>query len=101
MWQIGQLVRPKNTGLRRKLSRSVLMPVGIARPLCGHLTMTILPPLDFVFETRGRRVGLPLFSVRLLGGIAPLPLFDRAWGRMLVAGLVPTGRVALLNEPWM
>jgi hypothetical protein len=41
MWQIAQLVRPKNTGLRRKLSRSVLMPVGIARPVCGHLTMTI------------------------------------------------------------
>jgi hypothetical protein len=39
--QIGQWVREKNTALRLKLSRSVLMPVGIARPLCGHLTMTI------------------------------------------------------------
>src|SRR6266403_3584938 len=41
VWQIRQRVRPKNTGLRRKLSQSVLMPVGIACPVCGHLTMTI------------------------------------------------------------
>src|SRR5207245_8659083 len=41
VWQIRQRVRPKNTGLRRKLSRSVLMPVGIACPVSGHLTITI------------------------------------------------------------
>jgi hypothetical protein len=35
-----------------------------------------------------------------LGASRTCPLFDRAWDRMLVAGLAPTGRVALLNEPW-
>ena len=103
MWQIGQLVRAKNTGLRRKLSRSVLMPWGIARPVCGAFdhdhTHVSLPSIWF--EARNRPVGLCLLSVRLLGGHRTCPLFDRARGRMLVAGLVPTGRVALLDEPWM
>jgi len=41
MRQFGQKVRAKNTALFRKLSRSVLMPVGIADPVAGQLIMTI------------------------------------------------------------
>jgi hypothetical protein len=56
-------VRAKNTALHRKLSRSALMPVGIAYPVSGHLIMTtpnlILPVLRLVsiaaeFQFAGR-----------------------------------------------
>jgi len=39
--QSRQLVREKNTALRLKLSRSLRIPVGIAFPVCGHLTMSM------------------------------------------------------------
>jgi len=52
--QIGQRVREKNTALRAKLSRSVVMPVGIGCPVCGHFTMTIpmSPSLEIIFCCR-------------------------------------------------
>src|SRR5260370_41710173 len=38
--QIGQWTRAKKTGIDSKLLRSVTKPVGMSRPVCGHLTMT-------------------------------------------------------------
>jgi hypothetical protein len=35
------VVRAKNTALHRKFSRSVSMPVEIARPICRHLIITV------------------------------------------------------------
>jgi hypothetical protein len=43
---------------------------------------------------------LRFLSVRL-GASRTWALFDRAPGRMPVAGLVPTGRIALLGEAWI
>ena len=34
-------MRAKNTALHRNLSRSALMPVGISRPVLGHLIITM------------------------------------------------------------
>jgi hypothetical protein len=45
-------VRAKNTVLRRKLSRSDLMPVAIARPVCGHLIMSIPMVASLIFFLR-------------------------------------------------
>src|SRR6516225_12432995 len=39
--QIGQNTRAKNTGVAAKLSGSVTMPVGMSRPVSGHLTITV------------------------------------------------------------
>src|ERR1700688_665799 len=63
-------------------------------------THVSLPWILFLKQETGR---LDCASSRCgyLGSSRTCPLFGRAWGRMLVAGLVPTGRVALLNEPWM
>src|SRR5262249_56825860 len=38
--QIGQWTRAKKTGVASKLLRSVTRPVGMSRPVSGHLTMT-------------------------------------------------------------
>src|SRR4051794_16655314 len=64
----------KNTALRRKLSRSVLMPVGIAVPVRGQLIMTILilecsPHLVShisiaPYEPRATAVGWPALPLR-------------------------------------
>src|SRR5439155_27245804 len=40
VWQSGQNVRLKNTGVARKLSRSATSPVGMSRPVSGHLIIT-------------------------------------------------------------
>ena len=55
-WQIEQKVRAKNTGLRRNLSRSASMPVGIACPVPGHLIMTkpILLLRSWIFCAGGK-----------------------------------------------
>ena len=34
-------MREKNTGVERKRSGSTFMPVGIPRPVCGHLIISI------------------------------------------------------------
>src|SRR5262249_898648 len=38
--QMGQCTREKKPGVASKLLRSVVKPVGMSRPVCGHLTMT-------------------------------------------------------------
>jgi hypothetical protein len=53
-----------------------------------------------VFEARNRPVGLRLLSVRLLGGIAHLQFVRPSMGVECSLGLVPTGRISLLNELW-
>src|SRR5690349_14854052 len=61
------------------------MPVGIARAVCGHLTMTI-PICVSPLECRDRPVGsAPLIGALTMGGIAHLG----------VVRLVSTGRAAL------
>jgi hypothetical protein len=76
--QSGQLVREKNTALRLKLSRSVRIPVGIASPVRGHLTMSI--PMrasldiafDCLFSLKKAPTGwnTPCVGAAILGGIA-------------------------------
>jgi hypothetical protein len=63
-WQIRQKVRAKNTALDRNLSGSIVMPVGIALPVSGHLIMTI-PILFPPFASPS--AGLRLFSREALG----------------------------------
>jgi hypothetical protein len=75
--QIGQWVRAKNTALRLKLSRSVLMPVGIASPVRGHLTMTIpmslsLEIASITLQESTGRLEYATCRCGLLGGIAHL-----------------------------
>ena len=72
---------------RPKLSRSVLMPVGIACPVCGHLTMTIpmSPSLEIGFDGSCRKVpagwSAPLVGAGVLGGHrAPCLIEHRAVG---------------------
>jgi hypothetical protein len=84
-WQIMQRVREKNTARRPKLSRSVLMPVGIASPVCGHLIITIpmSPSLAIgllYFERKHRPVGVRLLSVRVTWG-ASRTLFSASVGQ--------------------
>jgi hypothetical protein len=80
--QNGQRVRAKNTALRAKLSRSVSMPVGIACPVCGHLTMTIpiTASLEIIFVQKSTgRLECAFCGCGVLGG-ASRTLSDRAWG---------------------
>jgi hypothetical protein len=44
------------------------------------------------------RLDRPLVGALTLGGITHLPLIDRAWGRMVMAGLVPTGQNATMSK---
>ena len=78
-----------------KALRSISMPVGIACPVCGHLTMTIpmSPPWKFVFlfslAEKYRPVGVASCRCGLLGGHrAPCLIEHRAVGLMLC--LLPT-----------
>ena len=50
--QIGQWTRAKNTGIDSKLLRSVTRPVGMSRPVCGHLTMTAPISLSWLSSLR-------------------------------------------------
>jgi hypothetical protein len=48
--QNGQCERPKNTGMARKRAGSASYPVGISRPVFGHLIMTVA-----IVASRGMR----------------------------------------------
>src|SRR5215471_10209288 len=50
--QIGQWTRAKKTGMASKLLRSVVKPVGMSRPVCGHLTMTAPIGLSWLLSLR-------------------------------------------------
>jgi hypothetical protein len=86
------------------------MPVGIARPVCGHLTMTMpiwaslnfnFLEFDLLFGFEKQPAGwiAPLVGALAWGHRAPCQLLGRAWVRMLAAGLGRSGRIPLLNEP--
>src|SRR6478609_1208023 len=86
------------------------MPVGIACPVCGHLTMTIpismLPSLAVGFDGILRKsTGRLAFASCRCGGVtggASRTLFERAsasGGCVLAAGLGPTGRIPSQADP--
>jgi hypothetical protein len=64
-------VRAKNTGLLRNLSRLAFMPVGIARPVSGHLIMTTPILLLPGFRIGGRFVRRRLECALLVGALVP------------------------------
>jgi hypothetical protein len=104
VWQITQRVREKNTALRAKLSRSVLMPVGIAYPVCGHLTMTMPMSPSFVvvivFAEKHRPVGVRLMSVRLLGGHRAPCLTEHGGSGGFMLGAYSNRPDPSSNDPW-
>src|SRR5215468_5422830 len=54
--QIGQWTRAKKTGMAAKLLRSVVKPVGMSRPVWGHLTMTAPIGLSWLFVVAATRL---------------------------------------------